>query len=85
MYTGVVVSIVREIVVGIASYVSQFIVMMVNCWVTDCKNSKKSSKNHVDTTTMASSVATPSPIWTVPPTVIPSLTSYDAVYHLVSF
>jgi len=41
MYAEVVVSIVREIVIGIASYVSQIIVMVVNCWVTDCKKFKK--------------------------------------------
>jgi len=41
MYTEVVVSIVREIVIGIASYVSQFIVMVVNCWVTDFKKFQK--------------------------------------------
>ena len=41
MYTGVVVSIVQKIAIGIASYVSQFIVMVVNCWVTDCKKFKK--------------------------------------------
>ncbi len=41
LYTGVVVGIVREIVIGIASYVSQIIVMVVNCWVTDCKKFKK--------------------------------------------
>ena len=41
MYTEVVVSIVREIVIVIASYVSQIIVMVVNCWVTDCTKFKK--------------------------------------------
>jgi len=44
MYTEVVVSIVREIVIGIASYVSQIIVMVVNCWVTDCKKLKNHQK-----------------------------------------
>ena len=62
MYIEVVVSDVREIVVGIAACGSQIIIMVVDCWMTGGKKSKKSSKNHVDTTPMAPSVAIPTSI-----------------------
>lgn len=46
---------------------------------------KKSKKMTLRTTTMVSSVAVPSLIWTIPPTTIPSITPYNAVVLLVLF
>ena len=46
---------------------------------------KKSKTMTLRTTTMVSSVAVPSLIWTIPPTKIPSVTSYDALFVLVLF
>ena len=71
MYIEVVVSDVREIVVGIAACGSQIIVMVVDCWVTGGKKFKKIIKKPVATTPMAPSVAIPTPIWTDILTTIP--------------
>ena len=69
MCVGVVVGIVHEIVFGIASLINQIFIIVVNCWISDCK------KNHLHTPTMSSAVAPQISIWTNPLTTIPSLKS----------
>jgi hypothetical protein len=81
MCIEVAVGVVRVMDLGIASLINQIFIIVVNCWITDCKKFKKITP---DTPTMASAVATPSSNWTNPLTTIPSLTPYDAFYSLVS-
>ena len=82
MFTDVVVVGMQEISLGIGLIIGLTLIMVV---ILVLSAGKKSKTMTLRTTTMVSSVAVPSLIWTIPPTTIPSITSHDAAFRFVLF